>query len=249
MARKWLTSLWVAWSLSLSAAAAADPACQPLHFIVLPGIEGPSGCTRGVIQGLLAAHPHASAEVFDWTTGKWYRCLYHLRDWERNQAVAKALAQHIQSFHADHPNTPMVLVGHSGGAAMTILGLEQLSADCMVDQAILLAPGLSSGYPLAPALSRTRRGVDVFHSPLDCVILGVGTVCLGTIDRRWQLSAGMIGFEMPKDADAACRDIYRCKLRHHHFRPTMCRSGHFGGHLSCTFPDFIRTYVGPLVNP
>jgi pimeloyl-ACP methyl ester carboxylesterase len=232
--------LLVTVSISLaSPVAAAEP-----HYIVLPGIEGPSPCVRGIISGLRQSHPYATYEVYDWTTGHAYRMLYHVRAWNRNQGVAGQLAQHILALQAEKPDRPIVLVGHSGGGAMTVLALEQLPQGVQIQQAILLAPDLSPTHPLFTALDHTIYGIDVFHSSLDCVVLGAATVAVGTIDRAHLPGAGMIGFLAPNSTDAG---MYSTKLHQHGYEVGMARTGHFGGHFTCTLPDFVNRYVSPVL--
>jgi pimeloyl-ACP methyl ester carboxylesterase len=238
--------LVLVWWMAAALPANADPAP---HFIVLPGIEGIGPSAHGMAKGLHRCCPGASVELFDWTTGNWFGLLYHLCAWERNQAEARRLAEHIQAIQAEKPSTPIILVGHSGGGAMIVLALEQLPPGCLVRQAILIAPALSPRYPLALALEHATAGIDVFHSSFDCVVLGVFTLCMGTIDREWSFSAGMVGFRPPAGADDASRCLYCAKLRNHGFNSAMCAAGHFGGHFTCTLPSFVAHCVGPVLRP
>jgi pimeloyl-ACP methyl ester carboxylesterase len=233
----------LALPLFVSLAVAAPVTAADPHFIVLPGIEGPSPCARGIIAGLRKSYPAATFEVYDWTTGHAYRMLYHVRGWDRNRVVAGQLAQHIVALQAERPDRPLILVGHSGGGAMSVLALEQLPPGVQIQQAILLAPDLSPTHPLTTALDRTVHGIDVFHSPLDCVILGAATVAVGTVDRAHLPGAGMTGF-ITRSAD---RDAYAAKLHQHGYEVGMAASGHFGGHFTCTLPDFVNHYVSPVV--
>lgn len=233
-----LLAVW----LTISGSALGQDVAPSPHFIVLPGIEGVSLCTRSMVVGVQHACPGASVEVFDWTTGKWFRMLEHLCDLERNRATACLLADHVRRHGAVHPGQPIVLVGHSGGGALIVMALELLPADCQVHQAILIAPGLAPDYNLAAALVHAEHGIDVYHSPLDCMVIGVGTVCMGTIDRRRKLSAGMVGFRLPPGLDEPGQMLYRCRLRQHRYRPGM--PGCLGGHFSCTSSRFVAALVG-----
>jgi pimeloyl-ACP methyl ester carboxylesterase len=235
--------LWIFWfSLSLPASAAPEP-----HFIILPGVEGPSLCSHGIVSGLRQMHPDATFEIFDWTTGNISRMLYHLKAWERNQDVAWTLADHIAALQTWQPERPIVLIGHSGGGAMAIMVLDRLPPGFKVHQAILLAPALSPIYPLATALDRTDQGIDVFYSNLDCVVLGAGTYAMGTIDRIRTPASGMVGFRLPMNTDIVAANLYGTKLHQHGYDPAMSLTGHFGGHLTCTLPEFVNRYVGSVL--
>jgi len=217
------------------------------HFIVLPGIEGPSPLARGVVSGLRSTHPSASFEIFDWTTGHAYRMLYHLRDWNRNQIMVDRLAERIVSLQKSQPDQPIVLIGHSGGAALIVLALEKLPKEVQVQQAILLAPDLSPNYPLNTALDRTAYGIDVFHSRFDFLIQGIATRAVGTIDRVHTRGAGMVGFRTAQEWDENSRFLNSYKLRQHDYEMAMALSGHFGGHFTYGMPEFVKRYISPVL--
>lgn len=235
--------LLTCWSVTaLPALATPEP-----HIIVLPGIEGPSPCARGIISGLRQTYPNATYEIFDWTTGRATRMLYHVVAWNRNQNVACQLAEHIVTLQNQQPYRPIILVGHSGGGAMAIVALEQLPPGYRIHQAILLAPDIAPSHPLATSLDRTVQGIDVFHSRLDCLILGAATTSVGTIDRVWTPAAGMVGFHSPRGADEGSQFLYAAKLHQHGYEPAMSLTGHFGGHFTCTLPEFVNRYVSPAI--
>ena len=139
----------------------------------------------------------------------------------------------------------MSLVGKSGGAGIVVWALESLPDDS-VEVAVLIAPALSPTYDLARAMRAVRREMVVFWSPLDVIILGLGTRLFGTIDQVKSVSAGMVGFRPPASSDDPNRVQY-AKLRQIRWRPEMAATGSLGGHLGSDSPAFLRKYVLPLL--
>src|SRR5437867_9217865 len=135
--------------------------------IVLPGIEGRSSLSLGIVQGLHDAGMMPAIITHDWTTGAWPLFLYHLRAEQRNRRKAAAIGQMIVEYQSNWPGCPVHLIGHSGGAALAVWVLESLSAKCRIDAAILLAPALAPHYNLAAALRGTQRGIWNFYSWFD----------------------------------------------------------------------------------
>ncbi len=88
----------------------------------------------------------------------------------------------------------------------------------------------------------------VFWSPLDVVILGVGTRLFGTIDRVRTFGAGMLGFTLPgADEPREERRRQYAKLRQVRWRPGMVGLGYLGGHFGPDSPRFLRKVVLPLL--
>ena len=96
------------------------------------------------------------------------------------------------------PGRPVTLIGHTGGGAMAAFMLEALPAGVQVDRACFLAPALSPGYNLAAALRGVRDTAYATHSWIDFGLMGLGTLALGTMDRRHRPSAGLVGFRLPQ---------------------------------------------------
>ena len=105
--------------------------------------------------------------------------------------------------------------------------------------------GICAAYDLRPALRTVRRGIDVFHSDEDRVILGLGMQVVGTAERRCRAAAGQGGFS-PVVACPADAALYG-KLRQHPWAPAVAWSGHDGGHYGSNQPGFLRAYVLPLL--
>src|SRR5262249_57318916 len=93
-----------------------------------------------------------------------------------------------------------------------------------------------------------KRGVVVFWSPLDLMILGVITRLFGTIDGVRTRGAGLVSFAVPgPDEPDGPRRCQYAKLRQVCWRPRMARLGHLGGHFAPEHPRFLRACVVPLL--
>lgn len=214
--------------------------------IILPGIEGRSVLNYSIGWGLLDAGCQYAIEVDDWTTG--YKLPpIHLCWLERNQRQAARIAGRIEDYRTSYPGRPVHLMGHSGGGGITLLTLEALSHPHSVTSAILFAPAVSPSMNLSTALSRVEQNITHFHSPLDVFLLGIGTMLLGTIDRKYGLSAGNTGFEFPRDADASVKQLYQERLIQHRFTPDMIRHWNLGGHFGCVNRVFVHDRIAPLI--
>jgi len=215
------------------------------YTIILPGVEGTSWFNISVARGLVDAGHDRAIEIHDWTTGYWPMFVYHLMALERNREKAREIAERIVAYQDRYPGRPVTLIGHSGGAAMTVLVLESLPVDRQVTQAILLAGALSPDYQLDAALARSENGITNYYSGGDALYLIAGTLALGTIDRQHAVSAGAIGFHTPEKLTAEQRELYDAKLRQEPYRLEMFKSLNFGGHFGPVNRRFVAQWVAP----
>ena len=199
------------------------------------------------MRGILDAGDCAAVRMVDWTTGFWPFFCFHLRARQRNRRKAQMIAQMVTDYQDTYPGRPVYLVGHSGGAALTVWALEALPEGRSITAGVLLGPALSPTYPLAPALQRTERGIWNFFSPLDLIFLTVGTVIFGTFDGRHGVSAGWCGFTAATDANEQERALYRDRLHQHGYHAGMLGRFHPGGHFGWANRVFVSETVAPLV--
>lgn len=211
--------------------------------IVLPGIEGESFANGNIARGLESGEVPTAIRIYDWTTGFAPLAILHLRDSARHRAQAKKLAEEIVHYQLLYPGRPVYLVGHSGGGAMSLLTLEALPRNHRVTGVFLLAAAISPEYDVESALSRTEYGIWNFYSPLDATFLIAGTSLAGTVDGRWEASAGAFGFKYDDQPTGASGP----RLTQVPYRPEMLLSQNPGGHLGPTFPGFVRKYVAPEI--
>lgn len=216
-------------------------------IIVLPGIEGPGMFNHDVAVGLGDGGVSSAIEIHDWTTGVPGNFVWNLADFERNRDAAKRLAVKIVNYRQIHPNRPVHLVGHSGGAGIAVLALESLPKGTRIDMALLLAPALSPEYDLSAALRHTRVGVCNFYSENDVTLLKYGTSVFGSIDREFGESAGAVGFHAPATLSAEDRKLYDDRLRQVRWSPMLARRGASGSHIGWTSKEFVKSYLAPIV--
>ena len=174
--------------------------------------------------------------------GRWHADLTNVSNHEAKGAI---IAAEVAVLRERRAGAPAFLVGKSGGTGLVVRALEALP-EGSVEAAVLLSPALSPGYDLSKALRAVRREMVVFWSPLDLVVLGLGTRVFGTVDRVHSVSAGLVGFRPPAGLDEGGRSQYR-KLRQVKWRPGMASTGYLGGHVGPDSPAFLRKYVLPLL--
>ena len=214
--------------------------------IAVGGVGGLDWCGLALRHLLKSKHPHYEVQIVDWGLGfgRWYA---DLSDIKNRDARAFALAEMVRLYKIDHPEFPIYIVAKSGGCGVAVRALEQLGRDT-AERVVLLAPALSARYNLTRALRAVKREMFVFWSPLDVIVLGVGTRLFGTIDRVKTVAAGLIGFKMPCDetADPDQTREYQ-KLRQIRWQFRMAARGYFGGHMGPDSPLFLGKYVLPLL--
>jgi pimeloyl-ACP methyl ester carboxylesterase len=174
--------------------------------------------------------------------GHWFA---DLSDVANHQAQSRGVADVVVAWLEQNPSKPVFLVGKSGGTWIVVKALEALP-EGSVEAVILLAPAISPDYDLSKALRGVRREMVAFWSPLDVIVLGMGTWLFKTIDRVRSFSAGMVGFRRPLTLDDAGRSLY-AKLKQVRWRPKMAITGYLGGHVGPDSPAFLRKYVVPLL--
>lgn len=213
--------------------------------IVADGVGGFNLCGLALARVAREARLPLNVRVVRWGHG-WGRWYADLSKTANIDLQADRVARAVRLHRRLRPRVPIFLVGKSGGCAVQVKALERLS-DVEVDRLILLAPALSPRYDLTRALNRVRVEAVVFWSPLDLVILGLGTGIFGTSDRARSWGAGMVGFRRPGADDPPERiEAYR-KLRQVRWSPRMSATGYLGGHLGPDSPLFLKKYVLPLL--
>ncbi|MFO0973193.1 MAG: hypothetical protein U1A27_07130 [Phycisphaerae bacterium] len=210
--------------------------------IVLPGIEGRSVLNYDIARGLDEGGVSAGIEIFDWNVPIPGGAILNVVDYDRNVDQAVRLAKKIMNYQDAYPGRPVHLIGHSGGAGMTVLTLEKLPRSRRITSAVLLAAAVSPRHDLRKALSRTEYGIFNYWSPADVSFLTIGTSLFGNIDRGYGPAAGAVGFDPPPGASGDYRKLHQIKYSHR-----MAAYGHDGGHIGWASRPWVRKYLAPLI--
>lgn len=149
-------------------------------------------------------------------------------------AEARRLADHITELRKGSGDLPIHLLGYSCGGYIAARALELLPADVRVDSCTLLAAAFSPWRDLNPAANRVSGNFVVSSSPFD-VVVGLGTLIVGTADRVFSPSIGTFGYRGPHCG----------KLKQVRWRPGFTRLGYWGGHMSATAERFIAECIVP----
>jgi hypothetical protein len=222
----------------------ADPPSPPF-LLHLPGVSGESivdhHLIAGLRQGFQDQGESVEIQIYDWTEND--PGIPALQAYKRNHAEAKEISEMLTArFHAD-PSRTIYLTCHSGGAGLAVWALEDSPAEVQIDSLLLLAPALSPDYDLSAALRHIRRSADALWSDRDTGILNFGTRTFGTIDGKFTVSAGCVGFTQPAKADAA----QYAKLHQFPYNPAWMNYGHFGDHIGPTETPFARQVLAGLL--
>ena len=218
------------------------------YIIVLPGVEGRSALNSNVAWGLVKGGVQEAIEIHDWTVMPTFLAAgVNLRVSANHEREARKIAGKIADYQAKYPGRPVHIIGHSGGGGVAIYVLESLPIQNKITSAILLAPAVSPNYDLRQALRRTRQGIWNFYSPYDIGFLGVGTSLAGTIDGQLTKSAGAIGFTLPWGLSNDDRKLYGDRLYQQKYNSKMAQSGHTGDHCGWANPNFVATWLAPLI--
>ena len=179
---------------------------------------------------------------FRWTHGPG-QFLKDLQDTRHQQAKAAELAEEIRKLREEDADRPIYLIGHSAGTGLILRAAESLPPGS-VERLILLSSAVSPQYDLRPALTATRREIVSYHSPFDQVLLHWGTKQFGTVDRVYAASAGLNGFQTPRDASDNDKVLYE-RLVQVPWNQRMLLCGNLGQHTGPCFPAFMLVELAP----
>jgi len=163
----------------------------------------------------------------------------------RNRVMAARLARKLLALRRAHPDATIHLVAFSGGTGIAVFALERLHGRVPIETLILACPAISRAYNLGPAMRGVKRAYALI-SNRDRWILGAGTRLFGTMDRRYEDSAGLVGFARPSGVSAIDAEAYS-RIREIHWSPELRRDGHAGGHTGWAHGPFLRRHLSALL--
>jgi len=184
-------------------------------------------------------------ERVEWSHGEGRFLIDHL-DQRNLKLKAEALAREARLVQSRSPGSRICFVGQSAGCAVLLLAAEAMPADS-VDRMVLLAPSVSSGYDLKPALRATREGIDVFYSERDWFVLGLGMAFSGTTDGQLPPVAGRVGFR--HIAENSSDEALYARLRQHPWRSEEEQTGRTSGHYGALEAKHVRSRILPMLAP
>lgn len=153
------------------------------------------------------------------------------RPWAQDEAVR------IADYQQAHPESPVTLLGFSGGAMAATLVTEEMPADQYIDCVIMMSPGISPFYNLDPMLANTKEGAIVYWSPTDTAVT-IATQWWGTLDGFFGAPAASAGFRSSNP-----------KLTQVHWGPGYAVYGNHGQHTDYAGSiEWIRDFVAPWIS-
>jgi pimeloyl-ACP methyl ester carboxylesterase len=185
-----------------------------------------------------------AVETVVWSHGYGRYVIDHV-DHCNHLEMGRQLAERVLAYRRSYPWLRIYLAGHSAGNAVVLAAAERLPPDT-VDRIILLAPSVSPGYDLRPALASSREGIDAFISDRDRIVLDLCMRVVGCADdSRRGAAAGRVGFRPV--VGSPCDAALYTRLRQHGWNCAVAWCGHRGGHYGNNRVGFLRAYVLPLL--
>lgn len=168
-------------------------------IFILPGIQGVDFHYTNIRDGLIGSGINCAIMIHPWGCQiPGINLLVNETDTQADREWGRKIAEDIVKYQMEYPARPVILLGQSGGAAVSVFAAESLSKmpqakpiDCL----ILLDGSISSNYDLTRALSVCKRGIVNFYNPDDVALLKYGTQLMGNLDGGHGNSAGRTGFD------------------------------------------------------
>lgn len=224
--------IWLALLAVGCAPQAKQIAGAPDVVFIVPGVGGPSGYDA-LIQSL--GRPNRAIHTIVWGAPPPLFFLNYSDQSIHNTAEAEFSAR-IEQWHRDHPTGRIDIIGHSAGCGVALGAIARLP-QARVEHLILLAPSVSPGYNLQPALAKVNAPIHVYTST-DDTMLQWRTSSFSTYDRVQTAAAGVGGFTSPFPPG---------RVIHHPFEPRWTTLGHDGGHWGPLADRFSQLVIAPLL--
>ncbi len=208
---------------------------------IFPGIEGGEWSVHAAYRALRDSGVNAEIRVYNWWR---LNPLANLTDHELNRQRAGEIADEIATFRVANPAAPIDLLGYSGGGGLALFALEALSERVRVRNVVLAQAAVSPDYDLTAALTHIDGRLVNYYSPLDAVILGLGTSVFGTMDRQNVPAAGAVGFNVER---AVPDESLRNRLVQEAWQLDSLLAGHPGTHAGKGEYGWNKRFVAPYL--
>ncbi len=192
-------------------------------------IEVPAGLEKGGYKGNVAN--------FRWSVTMMPFIDQTFRVFAR--AGGSRLAGEIKAYLKRFPDNEVNLIGLSAGTGVAIWATEDLESPYKVRNVVLLASSLSSTYDVRKAQKNMTGKIHVYYTRSDPILNGPARVT-GTIDGRFNDSAGLVGLRGPGAGDVV-NVAWSSRFRR------LGWTGH--SHTDCVSEPFIREVVSAQIVP
>ncbi|MEP0845210.1 MAG: hypothetical protein HRF50_00155 [Phycisphaerae bacterium] len=222
---------------------AVDPRPGAGLIWIIPGIEGSEWSVAQAYRALRDGGVQSDIRVYNWWNPN---PLANLTEYNQNRKRAGEIAQQITEYRRRNPLDDISLIGYSGGGGLAVFTAEALPESARLRHVVLIQAAISPDYDLTPTLTRIDGKLVNLYSPLDYLVLGVGTSVFGTMDRKNVPAAGNVGFVAER---AAPDPALRSKLEQRPWTLDAVLTGHFGTHLGKAEYEWNRRFVVPYFAP
>jgi hypothetical protein len=211
------------------------------YLVHISGVSGVTIFDVWWLNQLKCAGATDRWEVYEWVGDR--GIFQALREIDENHRIAGDVANYLTALHHANPRARIILSSESAGTAIAVWALEKLPPDVRVETVLLVAPDISPGYDLSPALAHVDRHLFYTTSVFDFGTLGVWSTILGNMDGVKSAGAGFVGFHPPAGADAAAyQRIVRVP-----WKLTDIFTAHFGNHSGPMAMLYARNVLGPIL--
>lgn len=231
-------------SMTLCGAGAAPqpPGASHTYLLHMPGMAGWVQPDTDWLRGMEEGGAFDRIEVYDWPPP--YFLIGAVQAYEHNRVAARWLADSIAAKVREDPAARIILSGWSAGAAITIWALEDLPDDVQVQSVLLIQAAVDPDHDLTRALRHVRGHLFSLQSGADLVVLGLGTLIVGTADGgAHTASAGQTGFHKPP----GCNPEDYAKLVDLPYKLDWIVYGDLGGHVGQMSPALAKNVLAPML--
>jgi pimeloyl-ACP methyl ester carboxylesterase len=212
----------------------------------LVGILGNRKHYNAFVDSLATGGVPCALEIVDWSLGP-AMATVNMHAADRHRGAAHEVAQDIVAYQDRYPGRPVFLIGHSAGAGVVLLVLEELPPGRRVTGALLLGAAIDHDHNLAPALRHVERGIWNYWSTDDVMMLSMGTALVGNFGGTTHEAAGLVGFSVPPGLGSFERLLYSTRLKQVRFTPEMRQLENDGGHWGWLKREFAQRHICVLL--